>query len=116
MIKLAESKGEILTSLFDARMQHTLWVSEVKNNQQPNVQADHTLCDFGQWLIMNKDMLGVIPAFLELHEPHRKLHIAYQTFLKASQNDTLRENVIAQSVELISKIDALEHVIQQDVQ
>lgn len=109
---LSESKGQLLTDLLNARMQHTRWVAEVKNNSIPHVEPDHTRCEFGLWLISANKIFGDMAEFKALDPVHITLHQAYAEFINSPEDPLLRTRVISVSHDLIDRIDQLEAKIQ----
>ena len=83
------------------------------NTKNPEVEADHTHCDFGQWLISASEDLAELKEFEDLIEPHRALHLVYQLFKDNPEQETLREEIIDISGKLINRIDSLEQRLKQ---
>ena len=109
IIKLTrKERNRAMDMLLVARMQHTRWVAEVKEEKIPKVEEDPTRCEFGRWLLGSEDYLGDFPAFKALHRPHDQLHDAYKQLLKSGGSETDREAVLAYSKQLIDAIDQLE--------
>lgn len=108
-----QERLKALDTLLNARRSHTLWVSEVTHQQAPCVVEDHTLCDFGKWLIEAEGILGSVPEFIDLGEPHQQLHDTYLS-LKADQDHALRSSRIRDiSRTLIDRIDSLEKYLNR---
>ncbi|MFH1872170.1 MAG: CZB domain-containing protein [Pseudomonadota bacterium] len=108
-----QERLKALDTLLNARRSHTLWVSEVTHQQAPCVVEDHTLCDFGKWLIEAEGILGSVPEFIELREPHQQLHDTYVS-LKADPDRALRSSRIRDiSRTLIDRIDGLEKYLNR---
>ncbi|MEH6471920.1 MAG: CZB domain-containing protein [Halopseudomonas sp.] len=101
-------KSEALGRLLDARMQHTKWVAEVLHERDPQVTEDHTLCEFGKWMIAVRDELDDLEEFQDLDVPHRELHMVYKVLKSNPTHQILREEIKLLSEKLISRIDALE--------
>lgn len=114
MVKIGhQDRLKALDTLFNARRSHTQWVSEVTHQQAPCVVEDHTLCDFGKWLIEAEGMLGSVPEFIDLREPHQQLHDTYLS-LKADRDHALRSSRIRDiSRTLIDRIDSLEKYLNR---
>ncbi len=105
-------KTEFLEKLRHARGQHEKWVAEVLNNNTPQVEEDHTLCDFGKWILSVKEEMQDLPEFLDLEEPHRKLHMAYSTIMKTPGLGNIENEMKYYSTLLIERINLLEGVVR----
>lgn len=60
-----------VTALIIAKEQHQKWVKDVLNDPIPHVEADHTQCDFGKWLLSAEEELRKRPEYDALDDPHR---------------------------------------------
>ncbi|WP_210396782.1 CZB domain-containing protein [Motiliproteus sediminis] len=106
-------RNRALDMLLIARMQHTRWVAEVKENRIPQVEGDPTRCEFGRWLLGSQETLAGFDAFRALEQPHTALHDAYKRLLKNPANDAERQAVVDHSRELIDNIDQLENALNR---
>ena len=108
-----ESRSQALSTLLDARMQHTRWVSEVLNNPNPQVEIDPSLCAFGRWLHSADEELQALPEFSALDRPHLELHQAYRLIRTTPDLEPRRIDIRQLSLRLIARIDALEQRLQK---
>ncbi|HLA34227.1 MAG TPA: CZB domain-containing protein [Rhodocyclaceae bacterium] len=103
-----ELRLKAIDTLLNARMEHTRWVSQVINHENPSVAVEHTDCKFGQWLLASEATLGHIPEFQALILPHKDLHENYKLLRNEPSRDPLRHEMRRLSQILISHIDDLQ--------
>ncbi len=104
-----------LDTLLGARMQHTKWVSEVVHNDNPQVEDDHTKCDFGKWILSASDEVKALKEFQDLDEPHRDLHRAYTLFRGNADLAYHPDEIKYLSIMLIERIDLLEKRLRKPI-
>lgn len=111
-----QDRLKALDTLLNARMAHTLWVAEVTHRRAPCVIEDHTQCAFGKWLLEAGAILGGVPEFRTLVEPHRQLHQAYTAMKNDADPAALHDTTRKLSGLLIDGIDRLEKYLNQPAQ
>ncbi len=94
-------------------MQHTKWVYEVVHSENPEVEEEHTRCDFGKWLLSASDELGELPEFNVLIAPHRELHTAFTLFKGSPDLGYHPDEIKYLSGQLIERIDLLEKCLNK---
>lgn len=102
---------KFVTTLNTAKEQHLSWVEGVLNNPVPHVEADHTQCDFGKWLLFAEEELQKLPEFVALNDSHRKLHMAYSMVMTTPGLDHLEQEIQHYSKLIIERIEALKAVL-----
>ena len=83
------------------------------NNENPEVEPDHTLCQFGRWMQLFNDLLGDLTEFQALEQPHRLLHQCYHELQNSPDQKQLKQVIQSHSNQLINNIDALEKRVSQ---
>lgn len=109
---LKSIKCKSVTALNTAKTQHQKWVEDVLSDPIPHVEADHTQCDFGKWLLSAEEELRKLPEFDALDDPHRKLHMAYLMVMTTPGLDRLELETKHYSKLLIERIEALKSVLE----
>lgn len=104
----AEVCGQLVAELLDARLKHMHWVQEALGSQDPLVDADPRKCLFGQWIQKSKEVLGHLPEFQALEQPHLMLHESFCRLYDAPDEERLEQEVRTRSGQLIEAIDTLE--------
>ena len=111
-----DSRLKALDTLLEARMQHTKWVCEVVQVENPQVEDDHRKCDFGKWLLSACSELKALKEFQELDKPHRELHEAYKLFRGVPDLAYHPDEIKYLSNMLIDRIDLLEKRLRKPIQ
>ncbi len=82
------NKSEVLEKIRAAKRSHVTWVKRARSLidgvpvDKEKVPVQPTDCIFGQWYYGDGKMLGKLPSFQAIEDPHTRLHDTYSKIFK----------------------------------
>jgi len=82
------NKSEVLEKIRAAKRSHVTWVKRARSLidgvpvDKEKVPVQPTDCIFGQWYYGEGKMLGKLPSFQAIEDPHTRLHDTYSKIFK----------------------------------